>query len=182
MMAARVVLALFEATIGPSLMLITAMWYTKSEQAPRFALWHSAPGVGQILGGMLSFAFQGIPRDGRYWTGWRLMFITLGVCTLFVGLLTFYWLPDSPMNAKFLKTEERCAILKHVSINMTGVRQAKARPREILEALADPQIYMLVLPGIFVSTHDSIAGLAINIVLGFNVFRAYWNVLNNLDP
>ena len=150
MMAARIVLALFEATIGPSLMLITAMWYTKSEQAPRFALWHSAPGVGQILGGVMSFGFQGVPHDGRFWNGWRLMFITLGVMTLFVGALTYYWLPDNPMNAKFLKTDEKVAILKHVSVNMTGVTQHRARPRKILEALRDPQIYMLVFPGIFV--------------------------------
>jgi MFS family permease len=150
MMTARVFLSLAEATITPSLMLITAQWYTKSEQAPRFAVWHSAPGVGQICGGLLSFAFQGVPRDGRFWCGWRLMYITLGVVTIALGVLTFYWLPDSPMNAKFLKTEEKVAVLNHVSVNMTGVANYKARPKEIAEAFSDPQVYLLVLPGIFV--------------------------------
>jgi MFS family permease len=151
MVITRVFLALCEATIAPSLMLITAQWYTKSEQAPRFALWHSAPGVGQIFGGLLSYAFQAVPHDGRFLNGWRLMFLVLGILTMFVGALTWYWLPDTPMNAKFLKTEEKVALLKHVSVNMTGVSNHKARPKEILEAVKDPQIYLLVLPGIFVS-------------------------------
>jgi MFS family permease len=155
MMVCRVILAIFESTIGPSLMLITAMWYTKSEQAPRFALWHSAPGVGQICGGLMSYGFQHIPQDGRYWNGWRLMFITLGVMTLFVGILTYYWLPDNPMNAKFLKDEEKVAILRHVSVNMTGVTQHRYRPKELIEAIKDAQIYLLVIPGIFVSSLTS---------------------------
>jgi MFS family permease len=151
MMTARVFLSLAEATITPSLMLITSSWYTKSEQAPRFAVWHSAPGVGQICGGLMSFAFQGIPRDGRFWSGWRLMYITLGVMTIGIGTLAFFWLPDTPMNAKFLKTDEKVAVLNHVSVNMTGVANYKARPKEIAEAFSDPQVYLLVLPGVFVS-------------------------------
>jgi hypothetical protein len=39
MLASRVFLGIAESTVSPSLMLITAQWYTKSEQAPRFALW-----------------------------------------------------------------------------------------------------------------------------------------------
>jgi hypothetical protein len=132
-------------------MLITAQWYTKSEQAPRFAIWHCAAGVGQIVGGLLSFAFQGVPKDGRWLTGWRLMFITLGITTMAVGALTLWWLPDTPMNARFLNDREKVAILKHVSVNMTGISNNKPRPRELLEGLKDPQIWGLVLPGIFVS-------------------------------
>jgi MFS family permease len=152
MLVSRVFLALFEATMGPSLMLITAMWYTKSEQAPRFSLWHSAPGIGQILGGLMAYGFLGVPLDGRYWAGWRMMFILLGGLTLIVGILTFLWLPDTPMNAKFLSVEEKVAILKHVSVNMTGISQPRYRKKEIWEAAKDPQVYMLWFPGVLVSS------------------------------
>jgi MFS family permease len=151
MLVSRIFLALFEATMGPSLMLITAMWYTKSEQAPRFAIWHSAPGIGQILGGLMSYGFLGVPLDGRYWAGWRMMFIVLGALTLMVGIVTFMRLPDHPMNAKFLSVEEKVAILKHVSVNMTGISQPKYRKKELWEAAKDPQILMLVFPAILVS-------------------------------
>jgi len=150
MLLTRVFLAICEATITPSLMMITAQWYTKSEQAPRFAIWHCAPGIGQIFGGLLSFAFQAIPSN-RWLNGWRAMFITLGVLTILVGILTYYWLPDTPMNAKFITTTEKVALLKHVSVNMTGISNHKPRPKELLEGVKDLQIWGLVLPGIFVS-------------------------------
>jgi MFS family permease len=39
MLITRILLGMAESTVSPSLMLITAQWYTKSEQAPRFAFW-----------------------------------------------------------------------------------------------------------------------------------------------
>lgn len=158
MLITRVFLAICEATISPSLMLITAQWYTKSEQAPRFAIWHCAPGVGQIFGGLLSFAFQRIPRDGRWLTGWRAMFITLGVVTLIIGVITYWGLPDTPMDAKFITTKEKIALLKHVSVNMTGISNRKARPKELVEGVKDLQVWGLVLPGIFASMSSGLSG------------------------
>jgi len=83
--------------------------------------------------------------------GWRLMFLTLGIATLLVGVFVVLWLPDTPMKAKFLTEDEKIAVVRHVSVNMTGISNQKARPAEVIEAIKDPQIYMLVLPGIFVS-------------------------------
>jgi MFS family permease len=125
-------------------MLITAQWYTKSEQAPRFAFWHAAPGVGQIIGALFSFGFQAVPKDYPI-HGWRLMFIALGIITLFVAVATYLWLPDSPMNAKFLSDHEKVALLNHVSINMTGIVNHKMRPKELLEGFADIQVWLLFL-------------------------------------
>ncbi|KAF2405187.1 MFS general substrate transporter [Trichodelitschia bisporula] len=153
---ARIFLAITEATIGPSLMLITAQWYRKSEQAPRFAIWHSAPGVGQILGGLMSYAFQ-VPQQGKL-AGWRLMFIALGIITLFVAGLCFYYLPDTPMNSRWLSTEEKVAILKHVSVNMTGISNHKPRPGELLEAAKDVQIYGLALPAVLAAMTSGLTG------------------------
>jgi sugar phosphate permease len=132
---------------GPSLMLITAQWYTKSEQAPRFAFWHSAPGVGQLIGALLSFGFQAVPKSFHV-QSWRLLFITLGIVTLVVGVCCWFYLPDSPMHAKFLNDKEKVALLNHVSVNMTGVENRKIRPKELLEAATDVQVWMLTL-GLF---------------------------------
>lgn len=161
----RVFLALFEATIGeihfevsliyadcsgPSLMLITAQWYTKSEQAPRFAFWHAAPGVGQVIGALLSFAFQAVPKSSPV-SGWRLMFITLGILTLVVGVCCWFYLPDTPMNAHFLSEREKVALLNHVSVNMTGVENRNINPKELWEAAKDIQVWMLSLGLLMVS-------------------------------
>jgi hypothetical protein len=80
------------------------------------------------------------------------MFIVLGVVTVVVGLATAVLVPDSPMEARWLSESEKVALLKHVSVNMTGVRNRRFRPGQIVEALGDPQLWLMVLAVILVST------------------------------
>jgi hypothetical protein len=79
------------------------------------------------------------------------MFIVLGLVTVVIGFCTFFFLPDTPMKARWLSDNEKVALLKHVSVNQTGIESRKFRPKQILEALTDPQIYLLVLSVILVS-------------------------------
>ncbi|MBE3046084.1 MFS transporter [Candidatus Bathyarchaeota archaeon] len=149
LLVSRVFLGIFEATIAPSLMLISSQWYTKSEAAPRFSFWYLGLGLGQILGGIVSYAFQHIAKDAAL-SGWRVMFIVLGCLTVLIGLWTFFLLPDTPMKASWLSDREKVILLKHVSINQTGIQNRKFRWKEIGEALIDPQIYLLLISVILV--------------------------------
>jgi hypothetical protein len=106
------------------------------------------------------------------------MFITLGAVTIIVGIIVLLYLPDTPLNAKFLKTEEKVAILRHVSINMTGVANRTPRLRELLEAVRDVQILLLIFPGVFVST-VSLVDRRILTSPGVHVIRSYRNIFNN---
>ena len=143
LLVARIFLGVFEATIGPSLMLISSQWYTKAEQAPRFSFWFFGLGVGQILGGIVSFGFQHVASTT--FQGWRIMFMVIGLVTMGVGLSSGFYVPDTPMQAKFLTEEEKVSLLKHVSINRTGIRNTKFRGRQALESLLDPQVWLLTL-------------------------------------
>jgi MFS family permease len=130
-------------------MLISSQWYTKSEQAPRFSFWYLGLGLGQIIGGAVSFGFQHI-GPGASLAGWRIMFVTLGCITVLIGLCTFLLLPDTPMKAKWLTPGEKVALLKHVSVNQTGIENRKFRPKEIVEALCDPQLYLMLVSVVLV--------------------------------
>lgn len=149
LLVSRIFLGIFEATIGPSLLLISAQWYTKSEQAPRFSFWYCGLGLGQILGGAISHGFQQVAA-GNGMAGWRIMFVVLGCVTVTVGLATALFVPDTPMQARWLSDEEKVALLRHVSVNMTGIQHRKFRARQIVEALSDPQLYLMVLAVILV--------------------------------
>jgi MFS family permease len=149
LLVSRVFLGIFEATISPSLMLISSQWYTKSEQAPRFSFWYTGLGIGQILGGAISYGFQ--HAQGATLAGWRIMFVTLGCLTVVIGICTAFLIPDTPMQASWLSDTEKVALLKHVSVNQTGIRNQKFRPKEILEALCDPQLYLMLLSVVLVS-------------------------------
>ncbi|KAL2127907.1 hypothetical protein VTI74DRAFT_9995 [Chaetomium olivicolor] len=155
LLVSRVFLGIFEATIAPSLMLISSQWYTKSEQAPRFSFWYTGLGIGQIVGGLVSYGFQHMGPDATL-AGWRTMFVTLGVVTVVVGSSVILFLPDTPMKAKWLSDEEKVALLKHVSVNQTGVENRKFRAKEIVEALLDPQIYLLLLSVVLLSVSSGV--------------------------
>ncbi|KAK3897652.1 major facilitator superfamily domain-containing protein [Staphylotrichum tortipilum] len=155
LLVSRVFLGIFEATIAPSLMLISSQWYTKSEQAPRFSFWYTGLGIGQIVGGLVSYGFQHMGPDAKL-AGWRTMFVVLGVVTVLVGSCVVLFLPDTPMKARWLSDKEKVALLKHVSVNQTGIENRKFKAKELLEALGDPQLYLLLLSVILLSVSSGV--------------------------
>ncbi|KAM4062853.1 major facilitator superfamily protein [Hirsutella rhossiliensis] len=155
LLVSRIFLGIFEATIGPSLMLISSQWYTKSEQAPRFSFWYLGLGLGQIIGGAVSYAFQHV-APGAALAGWRTMFVVLGCLTVVFGIATFLFLPDTPMKAPWLSDTEKVALLKHVSVNQTGIDTRKFRASEVLEAVCDPQIWLLIVSVILLSVSSGV--------------------------
>ena len=150
LLAARIFLGIFEASIAPSLMIISSNWYTRQEQAPRFSLWYCGLGLGQIIGGVISWAFQHVSPHAHY-AGWRIMFIVLGLVTVVIGLTTILVLPDNPMVARWLSEEQKVAVIKHVSLNQTGMKNIHFKFSHVLEILMDPQIWLLTIITMLVS-------------------------------
>lgn len=153
LLAGRIFLGTFEAAISPSLILISSQWYRKSEQAPRFSIWFCGVGFGQILGGVLSYAFQQVQHE--HMASWRIMFIVLGLVTIMVGLGAYYIIPDTPVEATFLSDQEKIALLHYVSVNRTGIQNTHYKPSQLIELLLDPQIYLLTILTVLVSRNRS---------------------------
>lgn len=130
-------------------MLISSQWYTKSEQALRFSVWYAGLGLGQIVGGLLSYAFQQVKREGGL-AGWRIMFVVLGVVTVVIGVVAGLWLPDTPMGARFLGEKEKVVLLRHVAVNQTGIQNRGFKLRQVLEVVLDGQMWLLTLLTILV--------------------------------
>lgn len=154
LVAVRVFLGIFEAAIAPSLMLISSQYYTKSEQAPRFSFWYCGLGLGQIVGGAVSYGFQHVKNPS--FQGWRAMFVVLGVVTVVIGITTAIIIPDSPMTARFLSDVEKAALLQHVSVNKTGVQNRHFKVRHVLEAALDVQLWLLTLITICISISSGV--------------------------
>ena len=133
-------------------MLISSQWYTKSEAAPRFSIWYAGLGLGQIIGGIVSYAFQQVHEKASF-AGWKIMFVVLGVVTVTIGFATIILLPDSPLKARFLSDAEKVALLKHVAVNQTGIENNRIKVKQILEVILDLQLWLMVLLTIMVSWH-----------------------------
>ncbi|KAK7951065.1 uncharacterized protein PG986_006793 [Apiospora aurea] len=155
----RVLLGCFEAAVAPALILITTMWYKKSEQPPRVGFWYVGTGVAKIVGALTSFGFQHYTRND--FKSWQVMFLVWGLATIAVGILVLLFMPDNPMTARLSEREKRWAI-ERLRTNMTGVENKHFKLPQFLECLADPQTYLLVLmvltsniPNGFISSYQA---------------------------
>jgi hypothetical protein len=71
----RIIFGALEAVISSSLVLITSACYQRKETSPRYGIWYCGLGGGQILGVVLSFAFQYVKNN--HFEGWRMIFFGL---------------------------------------------------------------------------------------------------------
>ncbi|PNS16044.1 High-affinity nicotinic acid transporter [Sphaceloma murrayae] len=138
----RVLSGIFEAGLPPALMLLSSQYYTRQEQTSRFSLWFLGMGLGQILGGLISFSFQNVPQDSAL-SSWKVMFVVLGLITMLFGVSVCVFVPDTPMAAKFFDDREKVMILEHTRVNQVGLVNRKWRNKEIVEALLDVQFWLM---------------------------------------
>ena len=158
LLVARIFLGICEAPVVPTLTLITSQWYTKSEQGSRFALWFCSNGIGQIVGGLLSFAFQHV--TSKTFEGWRTMFVALGGVTVVLGIATIFAIPDSPSAAAFLNDADKVKIVQHVAQPTMDTASKRFNPKQLKDALWDFQLLLLSLMTILVRARNNYSGFA----------------------
>lgn len=150
MLALRILLGLMEAVIAPALTMYTSMWYTKAESTPRYGFWYCGLGMGQIIGGLISFGAQHAPPALSF-EGWRIMFVAIGAVNVIIGVLVSLLLPESPEKARFLTPAEKEMLAARLHRDHAGVGLKVFRWRSVLEAFGDIQTWLLMLLTILIT-------------------------------
>lgn len=76
---------------------------------------------------------------------YQIIFLLLGVLAILVGICVIVWLPDSPVNARMLTTEERIAALERVRDGQAGTENRHLKKDQVIEALADLRTWLIAL-------------------------------------
>lgn len=142
LLTVRILCGLFESTIPSACMLVSAQYYTRSEVAVRYSYWYAGMGIAQILGGLISFGFQHVSQTSAL-NGWRAMFLALGLLTVIAGTSVIVFVPDTPMQARFLSDEEKINLLEHVKVNQTGIDGKVFHGGQLVEAILDAQLWCM---------------------------------------
>ncbi|KAI0378796.1 major facilitator superfamily transporter allantoate [Hypomontagnella monticulosa] len=144
LMTVRAILGVFESVINPTLMLMTSQWYKRSEQPERVGWWFIGNALGQVLGGIIGYGVGHI--DGGLDVGnWIWYFIIFGAFTILFGVFLFFFIPDSPMTARWFSERDRALALARVRQNRTGIMNHEVKWYQVKEALLDPQTWVLVV-------------------------------------
>ncbi|KAL2871195.1 major facilitator superfamily domain-containing protein [Aspergillus lucknowensis] len=168
LMALRFFMGCLEAIIVPSISLIVAGFYRKSEQPPRNALVFAA--ASSIVNGFLSWAVGHIPSSAPL-SIWQYLFIITGSVSTLWSIIAFIFLPDSPMNAFFLTEREKYHAVQRLAENRTGITNSQWKWDQALEAIIDPKTWILFLFNIAINIPNggltTFSGIIIN-NLGFS--------------
>jgi MFS transporter, ACS family, allantoate permease len=138
--AVRFLLGFVEVCTAPAVIMITASWYTKTEQVTRVAIWYTTSGWAQVFGGFFSWC---IYQAGSF--RWQGLFVLYGGLTFLTGVVLFFFLPASPTEAKWLTKHEKVMALERVRSNKTGTEVWKFNKSQLKEAFMDPRFYGVFL-------------------------------------
>ncbi|GIK02000.1 hypothetical protein Aspvir_006043 [Aspergillus viridinutans] len=143
LMVVRFLLGIFESCVQPCFILMTSMWYTRSEQTILTSLWYCMTGVQLMVGGLLAYGVQ--HYQGHSIKSWQLLFLVLGVATCAWALFMGWYLPDSPMKAKCWSEEDKRLMVERVRANETGIQNRVFKKYQVLEVLRDPAVWLYAL-------------------------------------
>ncbi|KAL4735280.1 major facilitator superfamily domain-containing protein [Aspergillus similis] len=152
LLISRLFLGVAEAGLYPGIAYYITLWYPRHLAQYRQAMFFSAASVAGAFSGILAWAIAKMDGVGNY-AGWRWIFILEGILTVLVGAVAPFAMYDFPETATFLTEEERRYVIHALRTQASGQdtlraggdaveEQAKFRPRYVLDALTDWQIYV----------------------------------------
>ncbi|KAI1336860.1 major facilitator superfamily domain-containing protein [Xylariaceae sp. FL0016] len=139
-MVLRFVLGFLEAAITPSLTMIVASFYKKSEQPPRNAIVFAY--FSSIINGFFAWVVGKIPESAPLFK-WQYLYIMTGSINVAYSIFLFFMLPSNPMNARFLTKEQKYHAVQRLAENRTGIRNNQWKWEQVWEALMDVKIWVI---------------------------------------
>ncbi|KAI0066397.1 MFS general substrate transporter [Artomyces pyxidatus] len=177
---ARLVLGMCEGSITAGFMIVSSMFYTRSEQTVRVGYWFMMNGTAQIVSGFISFGSLHIHTKGfepwQWFVSMELMVIT-GFLTVLTAIAFFFIFPDSPTNAWFLTSEERAKAIHRIKGNQTGVENKQFKKEQMIEAIMDPKTWLFALFTVLDDIPNSITNQSQIIVSSFGFSNLHTTLL-----
>lgn len=129
-----------ESVVSPGFSLVTGIWYKRSEHPFRHGVWFVGNATSSLFGGLLAYAIEHI--HGKY-NPWRWLFVLFGGITIFWGIVLFFFLPDSPLKARWLSPTERVLANNRPQAATKSFKTTKWKNSQAIEAVIDPKTWML---------------------------------------
>ena len=139
--ALRFLLGVAEAGYWPGIALYLTFWFRHRHLAQATAL----IAMGNPIANMVGAPISGWILDHVHWVGlssWRWLLILEGIPAVLAGIFTYFFLPNRPADAKFLKPDEKDCILAELrkeESEKLSIHRITAR-----QALTNVQIWYLI--------------------------------------
>jgi MFS family permease len=118
-----------EGCVTPGIMLITSMFYTRTEMGERVGWTFQCNGFASIVSGFIAFgvyhAPARTPTTPQKVGQWQWFFLIIALMTFVVFLAFVLLFPDNPTTATFLNERERVAAVRRIKANQAGIETKK---------------------------------------------------------
>jgi ACS family tartrate transporter-like MFS transporter len=139
--AARLCLGAAESSFFPGMIVYLTHWFCVRDRSRAIACLYAANPAAALIGSPLAGWLLGVHWHAL--AGWRWLFILEGIPAVVVGIITYFYMTDRPMQAPWLRHDERDWLVKELQEE----NQAKNRIRTptIWEAFGDARTLRLTL-------------------------------------
>ncbi|KAI9147044.1 Major facilitator-type transporter hxnP [Paramyrothecium foliicola] len=170
MVVCRLLLGVTEAPFYPGALYLISMFYTRKEVATRMSLFFTANMLASSFSPLIAAGvFSGL--DGSMGlAGWRWLFIIQGALSILTAILAFYFLPDHPLQTRWLTPEQRQLAHNRIYADTTDRREGTSVVKGLKESVSDWRTWALVAAYNFHLCSTSFQNFLPTVVqtLGFN--------------
>jgi MFS transporter, ACS family, tartrate transporter len=138
---ARFLLGAAESSFFPGMIVYLTHWFCARDRSRAIACLYAANPAASLIGSPLAGWLLGVHWQSL--AGWRWLFILEGIPAVVVGIITYFYMTDRPMQAPWLPAEERDWLVKELQQELDA--KSKMRNPTILEAFGDARILRLIL-------------------------------------
>ena len=137
----RFLLGIAESSFFPGMIVYLTHWFCGRDRSRAIACLYAANPAAALIGSPLAGWLLGVHWQSL--AGWRWLFILEGIPAVVVGIITYFYLTDQPVQAPWLPQDERDWLVKELQEELHA--KNKIRNPTILEAFGDARILRLTL-------------------------------------
>lgn len=138
----RVLLGIAEAGFFPGAILYLSMWVPARHRSKVLSLFYLAQPLTVVFGAPLAAAL--IEQHGLFgMEGWRIMYLGVSIPAILIGVVTLFWLVDSPRDAKWLDKEEKRWLISE--LEKENKRKSDVNHPSVRTVMTNGRVWMLCL-------------------------------------
>ncbi|OCF44351.1 hypothetical protein I317_01796 [Kwoniella heveanensis CBS 569] len=185
LMALRFILGLTQSQIIPSTTVLHQSFFPPRKSPWVQLLWWAAGSLASILLTMVSYRLilnqeSGILVGGL--ASWKWLNIICAILTFAVFVPLFIFLPDSPVDAKWLGTEQKVHTIEMMRESHSGIANSAFKWDQVKECFTDPKSWLFIFHMFFNELPNNTGAQLPLIVVGFGFTPAESALLNIVKP
>jgi D-galactonate transporter len=143
--ALRFLLGVVESGFFPGVILYLTFWFPSRQRARKVAVFMSAIPLSGVLAGPLSGWILASMGGVAGLRAWQWLFIVEGIPSFIAGVVTLFFLTDSPAQAAWLTGEEKDLVRRQLAEEDQCKRASESGRHRLADTFRNPAVWLLCL-------------------------------------